>query len=288
MNPLALRAAVTSRDPVSDTEFDLVANQARELTKLSSDQRLQIYGLFKQAKEGDNKMPKPSLWDATARAKWSAWSSYNGWSQEEARIAYVYIITTFLRRQSRSEILSVVQSSAAQPVNTNTPRKESTKMENRTPVVTEIRNALLESTPKVSKKNVKTDKSPETAKKHLSVVVQGTIGLTHELVGGTNDNDLVGAEEEKSSYTGQKYLLRPGVFTYPGLVDTSPPNCTTGFEEEPPFDVGTHLKCPPPTEALHRHMVAELRHLAQQGGGKGLPVPPELSKVCSFDNTLTH
>lgn len=37
---------------------------------LSSDQRLELYSLFKQATEGDCDEPKPSLIDLVGRAKW--------------------------------------------------------------------------------------------------------------------------------------------------------------------------------------------------------------------------
>lgn len=37
---------------------------------LSSDQRLELYSLFKQSTEGDCEEPKPGLIDLVGRAKW--------------------------------------------------------------------------------------------------------------------------------------------------------------------------------------------------------------------------
>ncbi|CAN0467336.1 unnamed protein product, partial [Scytosiphon promiscuus] len=57
-----------------DTErlFGMAANHmitVKGLT-LSSDQRLELYSLFKQATEGDCEDPKPGLIDLVGRAKW--------------------------------------------------------------------------------------------------------------------------------------------------------------------------------------------------------------------------
>lgn len=59
---------------IQDTErlFGMAANHmitVKGLT-LSSDQRLELYSLFKQATEGDCEDPKPGLIDLVGRAKW--------------------------------------------------------------------------------------------------------------------------------------------------------------------------------------------------------------------------
>lgn len=50
----------------------MAANHMRKVQglKLSSEQRLELYALFKQATEGDCDEPKPGLIDLVGRAKW--------------------------------------------------------------------------------------------------------------------------------------------------------------------------------------------------------------------------
>ena len=50
---------------------------------------LKIYGLFKQATEGDNTAKRPSFSDVVARAKWDAWTMHKGMSSDEAKQKYI-------------------------------------------------------------------------------------------------------------------------------------------------------------------------------------------------------
>ena len=53
---------------------------------------LKIYGLFKQATEGDNTAKRPAFSDVVARAKWDAWSQRKGTSGDDARRQYIELI----------------------------------------------------------------------------------------------------------------------------------------------------------------------------------------------------
>ena len=53
---------------------------------------LQLYGLYKQATEGDVATEKPGFSDLVGRAKWDAWNSLKGTSQDEAMQQYVDMI----------------------------------------------------------------------------------------------------------------------------------------------------------------------------------------------------
>ena len=53
---------------------------------------LKIYGLFKQATEGDNSAKKPSFSDIVARAKWDAWTQHKGTGADEAKRKYIELI----------------------------------------------------------------------------------------------------------------------------------------------------------------------------------------------------
>jgi diazepam-binding inhibitor (GABA receptor modulating acyl-CoA-binding protein) len=53
---------------------------------------LKIYALYKQGSAGDNTDKKPGFGDMVARAKWDAWNSLKGTSQEDAMQQYVDLI----------------------------------------------------------------------------------------------------------------------------------------------------------------------------------------------------
>lgn len=53
---------------------------------------LKIYGLYKQATQGDNTEKKPSFSDIVARAKWDAWSLHKGVAADDAKQKYIDLI----------------------------------------------------------------------------------------------------------------------------------------------------------------------------------------------------
>jgi diazepam-binding inhibitor (GABA receptor modulating acyl-CoA-binding protein) len=53
---------------------------------------LKIYGLYKQATEGDNTEKKPGFGDMVGRAKWDAWNGFKGTSSDDAMQQYVDLI----------------------------------------------------------------------------------------------------------------------------------------------------------------------------------------------------
>ncbi|RCW67341.1 acyl-CoA-binding protein [Pseudorhodoferax soli] len=55
---------------------------------------LRLYGLYKQASTGDNKVPKPGFSDMVGRAKWDAWNKLQGMSAEDAMQQYIDAIAT--------------------------------------------------------------------------------------------------------------------------------------------------------------------------------------------------
>lgn len=56
-------------DTVSPEEFSIAADRIRQL-KLDDDQKLQLYGLYKQATVGDIDAPKPWAIQIADSAKW--------------------------------------------------------------------------------------------------------------------------------------------------------------------------------------------------------------------------
>jgi diazepam-binding inhibitor (GABA receptor modulator, acyl-CoA-binding protein) len=53
---------------------------------------LKIYSLYKQGSTGDNTEKKPGFGDMVGRAKWDAWNSLKGTSNDDAMQQYVDLI----------------------------------------------------------------------------------------------------------------------------------------------------------------------------------------------------
>ena len=58
----------------------------------SNDQLLQLYGLYKQATEGDVSGSRPGMLDLKGRAKYDAWARKKGTSKDDAMKAYVALV----------------------------------------------------------------------------------------------------------------------------------------------------------------------------------------------------
>lgn len=82
---------------MSAANFDAAVEYVRSLPKngpadFSSGERLQFYGFFKQATEGDVKGSQPWAVQIEARAKWDAWNKLKGMSTDEAKAEYVKLL----------------------------------------------------------------------------------------------------------------------------------------------------------------------------------------------------
>lgn len=55
----------------------------------SNELKLEFYGLYKQATEGDVSGKRPGMMDFVGRAKYDAWAALKGTSPEEAMQRYV-------------------------------------------------------------------------------------------------------------------------------------------------------------------------------------------------------
>ncbi|HTS02395.1 MAG TPA: acyl-CoA-binding protein [Thermoanaerobaculia bacterium] len=58
----------------------------------SNDQLLDLYGLYKQATEGDVSGARPGILDVRGRAKFDAWTKRKGVSREDAMKKYVALV----------------------------------------------------------------------------------------------------------------------------------------------------------------------------------------------------
>jgi len=67
--------------------------RVKKLTKRPSNaELLDLYGLYKQATEGDATGSRPGMLDMKGRAKFDAWTSRKGTAPAEARTRYVALV----------------------------------------------------------------------------------------------------------------------------------------------------------------------------------------------------
>jgi acyl-CoA-binding protein len=83
--------------------FDDVLAKVRALPanspmQLSSETKLALYGLYRQAKDGDAPAQKIGLFDIVARLKAEAWSRNKGMSGEEAMRRYLDLVLPLARQ----------------------------------------------------------------------------------------------------------------------------------------------------------------------------------------------
>lgn len=69
-----------------------VANSSKLSERPDNATLLRIYGLYKQATQGDVQGAKPGFSDLVGRAKWDAWNQQKGASTDAAMQAYVDLI----------------------------------------------------------------------------------------------------------------------------------------------------------------------------------------------------
>ncbi len=74
------------------SDFDKACKDVKNLTSLSNDELLSLYGLFKQATDGDVQGSRPGMLDLKGRAKFDAWSKLKGTPQEKAMEKYTALV----------------------------------------------------------------------------------------------------------------------------------------------------------------------------------------------------
>lgn len=72
--------------------FESATERAKKLPHQANDVLLELYGLFKQATEGDVSGEKPGMFDFKGAAKYEAWESRRGLSKDDAMQAYIDLV----------------------------------------------------------------------------------------------------------------------------------------------------------------------------------------------------
>ena len=77
-----------------DIEFNNAVKNVKEINmdNVSDNDKLLLYGYYKQAIVGNIDIPKPSFWNRKAVAKWNAWNKCSGISLEDAKKKYIDIV----------------------------------------------------------------------------------------------------------------------------------------------------------------------------------------------------
>jgi acyl-CoA-binding protein len=72
-----------------DYKFNKYLLKVKELKYISDENKLFLYGNYKQAIEGDINIKKPPFYNIVETAKWNAWNSKKGLSREKAIRNYI-------------------------------------------------------------------------------------------------------------------------------------------------------------------------------------------------------
>ena len=84
--------------------FEKYAEKVKTLkTKPDNNDLLKLYGLYKQAKFGDNKSSKQWAFQIEASAKYNAWLQYKGLSIDDAMNKYISFVKILLLREKKIE-----------------------------------------------------------------------------------------------------------------------------------------------------------------------------------------
>lgn len=85
----------------TEQEFEKAVAESKQLTQKPTNQELlTLYGLYKQATEGDISGERPGGFDFKGIAKHDAWAELQGVSKEAARQRYVELVKDLKSRYS--------------------------------------------------------------------------------------------------------------------------------------------------------------------------------------------
>ena len=62
----------------------------------TNDEKLNIYGLYKQATVGDVNTAQPYFFDVVARSKWDAWNTHKSKTMDQAKTEYVAYVNSLI------------------------------------------------------------------------------------------------------------------------------------------------------------------------------------------------
>jgi len=76
--------------------FTHAVENIKKIKTITDENKLKLYGLYKQAQVGDVNIECPSWFNMTARAKWTAWNELKGMKREDAEKLYIELVDKLL------------------------------------------------------------------------------------------------------------------------------------------------------------------------------------------------
>ena len=83
ISELAMLLETMDSGEVPEEEFFNACENSKRIPNLQDDQRLQLYGLYKQGTVGNINTSRPMMLDLVGGAKWDAWKSFEGQQNSE-------------------------------------------------------------------------------------------------------------------------------------------------------------------------------------------------------------
>jgi len=83
-----------------DAAVDNISNKVNKT--MTDDELKEIYSLYKQATVGDINTERPGMLDFKGKAKWDAWNSKKGMSQDDAKQKYVEFAAQMMEKHGSS------------------------------------------------------------------------------------------------------------------------------------------------------------------------------------------
>lgn len=83
-------------------------NEAKGVSFLNKDQKLEVYALMQQGSKGDVEGDRPGILSPIERAKWDAWEKLKGTSKEEAQKRFVELMLGYFREFKQDDLLAEV------------------------------------------------------------------------------------------------------------------------------------------------------------------------------------
>lgn len=78
----------------ANTLEEAIALTKRFTSKPSNEELLKLYGLYKQATEGDNMDERPGGFDFVAAAKYNSWLTFKGKSKDDSTKEYIELVNS--------------------------------------------------------------------------------------------------------------------------------------------------------------------------------------------------
>lgn len=85
-----------NKDEQIKGDFEKACSDIKDVSGLDNDTMLNLYGLYKQALEGDCNTSQPSFFDPKGRAKWNAWNENKGMDSTTAMRRYTRKVKSIL------------------------------------------------------------------------------------------------------------------------------------------------------------------------------------------------